>query len=139
MGYSPQRLSTAQHILSTVAENNMTRSNDHNIIYLLIHTTPELSKEDRGTWLKHDRGNKMEPSITAPNAGPKPESGWSQRWGWRAGSLTCGLPLNFSLSFTSSSPYHGAWSRCFVQSCQWKEGRRARKKEGEGDTISDPQ
>jgi len=41
VGYSPQgrkesdpteRLSTAQHILSTVAENNMTRSNDHNII-----------------------------------------------------------------------------------------------------------
>lgn len=37
----------------------------------LIHTTPELCKGKREKWLKHDTGNKAEPSIKLPNAGKR--------------------------------------------------------------------
>lgn len=62
-----------------VSENDITSSNSQNTIRSLIHTTPELSRENRGMQLQHDIGNKPELPIGSPNKGERAHHAESPR------------------------------------------------------------
>lgn len=109
-------------VLSTVSENNLTSSNNQNIMRPLLFTTPELSKANRWTWEKRDRDKKTEPSITPSNTGQRAEShGPKVTGGLRVAPGYCLiLPFTYRAPWfctTASPPYCGTRSRCCDLSC----------------------